>query len=101
MPQTQPPVPLGPSTRTGGATDGTTTSRTAPCYYRGGGTGGAQHPSTRTNANPVRLLGGQHQAPIGVSTRDITDAEDNASRLADFEAAWEEIRFGVVSGREW
>ena len=45
--------------------------------------------------------GGQHCSSIGTSTTDPTDEQDNAERLADFNAAWEAIRFGVVSGREW
>jgi len=45
--------------------------------------------------------GGQHASTQGDSTRDKLDNEDTAERLADFEAAWEEIRYGMVAGREW
>lgn len=46
-------------------------------------------------------FGGQYRAPIGSSTKDKSDYEDQQERLADFEAALEQARYGCVSGREW
>ena len=39
--------------------------------------------------------------PIGTSTRDVSDAEDTAARLDDFNNEWQRLRFGTVAGREW
>lgn len=45
--------------------------------------------------------GGQHRAPVGVSTRDQTDRQRDLEALADFNAEWERIRYGQCAGREW
>ena len=44
---------------------------------------------------------GQHTPAIGTSTADITDIEDMQSRLADFNEAWQLLRYGVVAGVAW
>ncbi|MFO0790058.1 MAG: hypothetical protein U0805_11435 [Pirellulales bacterium] len=46
-------------------------------------------------------MGGQYAPAIGDSTRDVSDAEDTAARLADFNAAREVIRFGTVADVAW
>lgn len=45
--------------------------------------------------------GGQHASAQGYSTRDLSDRESDAAALADFMAAWEEIRYGCVADRAW
>ena len=49
----------------------------------------------------IKPLGGQHEAPRGLSTTDPTDRERDLEALADFEAEWERLRYRTISGREW
>lgn len=46
-------------------------------------------------------VGGQYAPAIGSSTRDKSDKQDQQERLADFNAALEQARYGTVAGREW
>lgn len=61
--------------------------------------------NTKENNRPIRPnwqdVGGQYAPAIGTSTRDKSDREDQQERLADFNAALEQARFGTVAGREW
>src|SRR5262245_48020659 len=94
-----------------------------PPYVIGGGGGagaGGEHHSQRTSntGNGKASIGGQHRAPIGTSTKDITDAEDMAQRLeafnhelelvthprqsiGDWWARAERSYFGAACGWEW
>jgi alkylation response protein AidB-like acyl-CoA dehydrogenase len=57
--------------------------------------------NTHINCSGLVEQGGQYAPSIGTSTRDISDQQDQQERLADFEAALEQARFGTVAGREW
>lgn len=43
------------------------------------------------NCSGLAGKGGQHRAPIGVSTRNQTDEQDQQERLADFNAELEQV----------
>ncbi len=89
MSQTQPPVSPVSCSRFSVATHATSSSRPGGPYRApGGAPGGRANGTTRNNSEVIRLVGvgGQHSAPIGVSTRDVSDSQRCQVELAEFEA---------------
>lgn len=75
-------------------------------YYIGGVprhtlVSGPRNNKSSERTTSLASLGGQYAAPIGTSTKDKTDAQDLAERLADFEAALEQAKYGTLADVAW
>ncbi len=94
MSQTQPPVSPVSCSRFSVATHATSSSRPGGPYRApGGAPGGRANGTTRNNSEVIRLVsvGGQHSAPIGVSTKDVGDRVRSQREPAAFEAEREAL----------